>query len=137
MVLTLTLVTMNVLNSKAQNIDVSKLKPASRTDTSFVVGSGDTQSHLPMIIFKGKEKGPVFTIVAGIHGYEYPPIVAVQELINEIDVQTLKGTLIVLPMANVAAFYGRTPFLNPLDGKNLIMLFQVVPTEQLPSRLPI
>ncbi|SOD11887.1 succinylglutamate desuccinylase/aspartoacylase family protein [Pedobacter xixiisoli] len=110
---------MNLLNSKAQTVDVSKLKPASRTDTSFVVGIGDTQSYLPITIFKGKEKGPVFTIVAGIHGYEYPPIVAVQELINEIDVQTLKGTLIVLPMANVGAFYGRTPFLNPLDGKNL------------------
>lgn len=107
------------LTASAQTVNVSELKVATRTDTSLSVGSGDQQSHLPIIIFKGKEKGPVFTTVAGVHGYEYPPIVAVQELINEIDVQTLKGTLIVLPMANVASFYGRTPFVNPLDGKNL------------------
>ncbi|MEM6317326.1 MAG: hypothetical protein AAF960_06630 [Bacteroidota bacterium] len=35
-------------------------------------------THLPISILKGKNEGPVFTIVAGVHGFEYPPIVATQ-----------------------------------------------------------
>ncbi len=74
---------------------------------------------LPISIFKGKTDGPVFTIVAGVHGYEYPPIVATQKLIQEIVTEELKGTVIVIPIANKASFYTRTPFINPQDQKNL------------------
>lgn len=75
--------------------------------------------HLPIAILKGKTDGPVFTIVAGVHGYEYPPIVAAQALMKEIDLDQLKGTLIVVPIANIASFFTRTPFINPQDQKNL------------------
>jgi len=75
--------------------------------------------HLPISILKGEIKGPVFTIIAGVHGYEYPPIVATQEILKEIDVKQLKGTLIIIPIANTASFFTRTPFINPQDQKNL------------------
>lgn len=111
------------MGANAQGLVIKQLKAGTRTDTTLLIGSGATQSRLPVTVFKGKQDGPVFTMVAGIHGYEYPPIVAVQELINEIDVQELKGTLVIVPIANVASFYGRTPFVNPLDGKNLNTAF--------------
>jgi len=76
-------------------------------------------SHLPISIIKGKNEGPVFTIVAGVHGYEYPPIVATQKILDEIDAEQLAGTLIVIPIASIASFYTRTPFINPQDQKNL------------------
>ncbi len=75
--------------------------------------------HLPITILKGSTEGPVFTIVAGVHGFEYPPIVASQELLQEIEDSELKGTLIVIPIANVASFHTRTPFINPQDQTNL------------------
>ncbi len=75
--------------------------------------------HLPISIMKGKNDGPIFTIVAGVHGYEYPPIVATQALMKEIDIEKLTGTLIVIPIANTASFFTRTPFINPQDQKNL------------------
>ncbi len=75
--------------------------------------------HLPISIIKGKTDGPVFTIVAGVHGYEYPPIVATQKILKEINAEELKGTIIVIPIANVASFFTRTPFINPQDQKNL------------------
>nr|WP_299069929.1 M14 family metallopeptidase [uncultured Allomuricauda sp.] len=75
--------------------------------------------HLPISIIKGKLEGPVFTIVAGVHGYEYPPIIATQKLLQEIKTDELKGTLIIIPIANIASFYTRTPFINPQDQKNL------------------
>ncbi|SHG28361.1 succinylglutamate desuccinylase/aspartoacylase family protein [Flagellimonas flava] len=75
--------------------------------------------YLPVSVLKGASEGPVFTMVAGVHGYEYPPIMAVQELLREIDLQELKGTLIVVPIANTASFFTRTPFINPQDKANL------------------
>ncbi|MEM9078249.1 MAG: M14 family metallopeptidase [Bacteroidota bacterium] len=78
---------------------------------------------LPVSIVKGKTEGPVFTLVAGVHGYEYPPIMATQELLQEIDIEKLKGTLVVIPIANTASFFKRTPFVNPQDQKNLNNVF--------------
>lgn len=98
----------------------AKAGTASRND--LVLSFEDSQNNkttLPISILKGKEEGPVFTIVAGVHGYEYPPIIAVQQLLSEIDVAKLKGTLIVIPLANTGSFYTRTPFRNPQDKVNL------------------
>ena len=81
------------------------------------------EGYLPISILKGRTEGPVFTVVAGVHGYEYPPIMAAQRLITEIDIQTLEGTLIVVPIANISSFYKRTPYVNPQDGKNLNRIF--------------
>ncbi|WP_273566690.1 succinylglutamate desuccinylase/aspartoacylase family protein [Maribacter halichondriae] len=74
---------------------------------------------MPIIVIKGKKEGPVFTMVAGVHGFEYPPIVATQELMKEIDMNNLSGTLIIIPIANTGSFYSRTPFMNPQDKVNL------------------
>ncbi|MEM9723780.1 MAG: M14 family metallopeptidase, partial [Bacteroidota bacterium] len=77
------------------------------------------EGYLPISIIKGKSEGPVFTLVAGVHGFEYPPIVATQGLLKEIDREQLIGTLVIIPIANVASFFNRTPFINPQDQKNL------------------
>lgn len=90
-----------------------------RIDTLVHFKADAPYNYMPVTIISGKEKGPVFTIIAGIHGFEYPPITAVQELIKEIDPKKLKGTLVVVPIANVGSFYKRTPFVNPSDHKNL------------------
>ncbi len=104
----------------AQNLEkLLKDNIEKRTDTVIHLKADPPYNYIPLTIISGQEKGPVFTIIAGIHGYEYPPISAVQELVKEIDPKKLKGTLIVVPIANAASFYKRTPFINPLDGKNL------------------
>ena len=77
------------------------------------------ETFLPIAIIKGKKQGPVFTMVAGVHGYEYPPIIAVQELLQEIKAEELMGTLIVIPIASTNSFFTRTPFKNANDGVNL------------------
>lgn len=94
-----------------------------RKDKLIYFNDNSAYNYLPVTIITGKEEGPVFSIIAGIHGYEYPPITAVQQLIKEIDPNKLKGTLIIVPIANVASFYTRTPFVNPVDGKNLNTVF--------------
>ena len=108
----------------AQNLDFSidKLSPGIN-DYTIQLADKNEKSTLPVRIIKGENKGPVFTIIAGVHGYEYPPIIAVQQLMNEIDYKKLKGTLVILPIANTAAFSGRSVFYNPIDGKNLNTTF--------------
>ncbi|WP_299249535.1 M14 family metallopeptidase [uncultured Aquimarina sp.] len=86
-----------------------KIPVTSKKDSTFI----------PVTIFHGSKPGPVLGITAGIHGYEYPPILAAQQLNQKIDPKQLSGTIILVQIANIPAFLGRSPFLNPLDDKNL------------------
>ncbi|QLG44917.1 succinylglutamate desuccinylase/aspartoacylase family protein [Costertonia aggregata] len=85
--------------------------------------SQNNRTFLPISIIKGKNKGPVFTIVAGVHGFEYPPIIAVQRLMQEIRPDNLTGTLIMIPIASTDSFYSREPFKNAQDKVNLNRVF--------------
>jgi len=81
------------------------------------------RSSIPIAIFKGEQEGPTVTVLAGVHGYEYPPIIACQDLIQEIDTDSIVGTIIIIPLANPNSFYSRTPFINPQDDLNLNRVF--------------
>src|ERR1035437_5052793 len=76
-------------------------------------------TQIPITVYKGSRPGPVLALTAGIHGYEYPPILALQRL----RVNKLAGTLIVVHVANIPSFLGRTVYFSPLDGKNLNRVF--------------
>lgn len=83
----------------------------------------NNRTTLPIIIVKGKNKGKVLTITAGVHGSELAPIIATQELIREINPSQLRGTLIIIPITNIEAFYRYTPYKNPIDQKNINRIF--------------
>lgn len=74
---------------------------------------------IPVTVIKGSKPGPVLALTAGIHGYEYPPILALQQL----QIKKLAGTLIIVHVANMPSFLGRTVYFSPLDGKNLNRVF--------------
>lgn len=74
---------------------------------------------IPITVIKGPKPGPVLALIAGIHGYEYPPILALQRL----RVKKLAGTLMIVHVANMPSFLGRTVYFSPLDGKNLNRVF--------------
>ncbi|GAB3816933.1 hypothetical protein GCM10028895_12590 [Pontibacter rugosus] len=62
-------------------------------------------------------------ITAGVHGLEYAPIMAAQQLPKHLEPKKMSGTVVLVHMANVPAFLNRTLMLNPLDGKNLNRVF--------------
>ena len=98
--------------------------------------SDDSDStFMPISIFHGSKEGPVLGITAGVHGYEYPPIMAAQELIHEIDPAKLSGTIILVQIANLESFLGRSPFVNPKDGINLNRAFPGDPEGSLTYRI--
>jgi hypothetical protein len=74
---------------------------------------------LPVTTITGAKFGPTLALIAGNHGYEYPPILALQRLRGRIDPDSLAGTVILVHVANMPSFLGRTVYFSPLDGKNL------------------
>ena len=80
---------------------------------------GDTGSTVPFSILHGASPGPVLALIAGTHGMEYVPIVALQRMRGTIDPKTLRGTIIMVHVANMPSFLGRTIYYSPVDGKNL------------------
>ena len=85
--------------------------------------SHNNQTFLPISVMKGKKDGPVFTVLAGVHGFEYAPIIAAQRLMQQIRPDSLTGTLIIIPIASTDSFYSREPFMNAQDKVNLNRIF--------------
>ena len=84
--------------------------------------AGDS-TFLPITVFHGATNGETLGITAGVHGYEYPPILGAQRLIRSIDPEQLKGTVILVQVANLDSFLNRKSFMNPEDDENLNRVF--------------
>lgn len=84
-----------------------------------VPSAADGSTQIPITILHGSRPGPVLALVAGTHGYEYAPIVALQRLPARLDPRELSGTVIVVHVANLPSFLRRTIYYSPVDGKNL------------------
>ena len=76
-----------------------------------------------MSVIHGAKPGPVLALVAGVHGQEYTPILALQNLLGSIDPATLTGTVIMVHVANMPSYLARTIYYSPADGKNLNRVF--------------
>src|SRR5580704_1821765 len=86
-------------------------------------GSSDAGTTIPITVIHGAAPGPVLALVAGIHGMEYVPILALQRARGTIDPATIRGTIILVHVANMPSFLGRTIYYSPVDGKNLNRVF--------------
>lgn len=84
--------------------------------------SGDS-TFLPITVINGAKPGPIMGLLGGIHGYEYPPIIALQKLPALLDPANISGTVVIVHIANVNAFLGRSVYYNPADHKNLNRVF--------------
>ena len=82
-------------------------------------GVDDVETFIPVTVFHGRDSGPVLSLIAGIHGSEYSPIISMQRLPELLDPQAMAGTLIIVHIANLPAFQGRSVYFGPDDLKNL------------------
>jgi len=85
--------------------------------------AGDEGTTIPISVAHGAKAGPVLALVAGTHGFEYPPILALQRLRASLDPTTLAGTVIMVHVANMPSFLARTIYYSPVDGQNLNRVF--------------
>lgn len=79
--------------------------------------------NIPITVINGIDKGPVLALFAGVHGYEYPPVLAMMRLAKKLDPAELSGKVIIVHVANIPSFLKRTIYYNPYDWKNLNRVF--------------
>ena len=78
----------------------------------------DAATAIPVAIIHGAKPGPVLALVSGAHGTEYASIIALEKVIQSLDPAQVSGTVVVLPLVNIASFEQKVPHVNPVDGKS-------------------
>jgi predicted deacylase len=73
--------------------------------------------RIPVIIAKGTEPGPVVGITAVVHGNELNGVPCIHRVITDIDVNSLKGTVVAVPCVNVPGYLRFSREFS--DGKDL------------------
>jgi predicted deacylase len=99
------------------------IAPGHKLSVLLSVRDGRDSTVIPVTVFHGRRPGPVLGIIAGVHGYEYPPIIAAQQFAQTLDPAQLSGTVLLVHLANVPSFLGRRIQVNPQDNKNLNRVF--------------
>jgi uncharacterized protein len=94
--------------------------------------------NVPVIEVTGDAPGPRLSVIAGVHGCEYASMAGVRRWAGELagrPERSLRGTVTVVPVVNLPAFWARSPFVVPEDGKNLNRCFPGSPDGTLAERL--
>ena len=111
-----------------------------KTENTLFYSAGEGHEiQIPVVKLEGDAPGPHAIITAGIHGCEYPPIIAATEFCRTCDLKDIRGTVTVVTISTLESFRTRTPFVCPIDGKNPNRFFPGDPkgsyTEQLTYHL--
>ncbi len=101
-------------------VGTATAKRGEKSYGEIVVPAGvDSGTRISVAVVNGAKPGPVLAVVSGAHGTEYASIVAVSRLIEQIDPAGLSGTVILIPLVNVASFEQKVPHVNPVDHKSM------------------
>ncbi|AFZ43711.1 Succinylglutamate desuccinylase/aspartoacylase [Halothece sp. PCC 7418] len=92
-----------------------------------------TLLSLPVTILNGIESGPCLWISAAIHGDEINGVEIIRRVLEQLNPQTLRGTLIAVPIVNVFGFLEQSRYLP--DRRDLNRCFPGSPEGSLASRL--
>jgi uncharacterized protein len=76
-----------------------------------------------VVVVRGAKPGPVLALVAGAHGTEYASIIALEKLVARLDPAEVSGTVIILPLVNLASFEQKVPHVNPVDNKSMNRMY--------------
>jgi len=79
----------------------------------------DGVTYIPITIVHGSKPGPTLALIAGVHGSETTPILALHQLLPKLEPQAMAGVVVLVHVANIPSFLGRTIYLSPIDRKNL------------------
>ena len=95
----------------------------------------DSATGVPITIVRGGTAGPTLALIAGTHGSEVAPIVALQRVRAQVDPTALRGTLLIVHVANLPSFLRRTIYYSPVDGKNLNRVYPGNPDGTVSERI--
>ncbi len=111
-------------------------RPGQATSGFIEVPAGvDTATRIPITIVRGAQSGPTLALIAGTHGSEVAPIIALQRVRTMIDPAALRGTVLIVHVANMPSFLGRTIYYSPIDRKNLNRVYPGKPDGTVSERI--
>jgi uncharacterized protein len=90
---------------------------------------------VPVVELTGSADGPRLTVIAGVHGCEYASMAGVRQWVRGLAGRDLRGSVRAVPVLNQPAFWARSPFVVPEDGKNLNRCFPGDPAGTAAQRL--
>src|SRR6266850_6093771 len=89
------------------------------TGTIEVPAGADAATSIPVVVVHGARPGPVLAVVSGAHGTEYASIIALEKFIAVLNPAEISGTVIIVPLVNIASFERKVPHVNPVDDKSM------------------
>src|SRR6266852_4005857 len=102
------------------SVGTASAAPGQKATGYLEVPAGvDAATNIPVVVINGSKPGPVLALVTGAHGTEYVSIIAVEKLISNLDPAQISGTVILLPLVNIASFEQKVPHVNPIDNKSM------------------
>ncbi|HEV8536248.1 MAG TPA: M14 family metallopeptidase [Candidatus Limnocylindria bacterium] len=90
---------------------------------TFSGDEGLEKYQWPYVAIAGLMGGPTVLITAGIHAAEYTGIEAAIRTGRGTSPDSVRGTILIIPLLNRPGFYERSIYVNPEDGDNLNRLF--------------
>lgn len=92
--------------ARFQSIDITNVQPGERVNfwKPIFQDAASQSVSIPIIIVRGKLEGPVLGVTAAVHGDELNGSRIIHHLIDDLDLEQLKGTLVCVPIVNVPAY---------------------------------
>ena len=129
------------MNQTRKQVPVSEFRiedvsPGTKTRLELVVDCLPDGQPLVFstLIVRGNRPGKTFLATGGVHGDEYEGPVAIQDLFDELDPQSLGGTFVAIPILNTPAFTAATRE-GGWDHQNLARIFPGSPTGTISERI--
>ena len=109
-----------LLAGQAFRVGSASATPGQKATGYLAVPAGvDAGTNIPVVVVNGAKPGKVLALVSGAHGTEYVSIIAIEKLIEKLDPAELTGTVILVPLVNIASFEQKVPHVNPIDNKSM------------------
>ena len=101
------------VQNKAVTIGDTLVKPGERASIQLPVADlyTGTSLSMPVRVICGRRAGPVLVVSAAIHGDELNGVEVIRRLLNRKGIQSIRGTLIAVPIVNVHGFLNQSRYL--------------------------
>lgn len=121
--------------NKAIEIGGERIAPGQRATVNLPVADlyTSTSLHMPVRVICGRSAGPVLFVSAAIHGDELNGVEIVRRLLKRKALQSIKGTLLAVPIVNVHGFLDQSRYLP--DRRDLNRSFPGSPKGSIAARL--
>jgi len=112
-----------------------KIKPGERKSIYLDVAKlyDFTEMTVPVEVVRGKKEGPILFVSAAVHGDEINGVEIIRRLLCRKSLNSIKGTLIAVPIVNVFGFNNKSRYLP--DRRDLNRNFPGSETGSLTAQL--